>query len=67
LIPADAKPLAITLYADKTRLTTSGDVQGYPIMANINDLPADIRNGHGLGSTQVVGWLPIVGVAQVSF
>ncbi|KAF8072161.1 hypothetical protein FPV67DRAFT_1667598 [Lyophyllum atratum] len=34
--------------------------QGYPIMANLTNFPEEIRNSHGLGSTQVVGWLPIV-------
>ncbi|KAG6904007.1 hypothetical protein DXG01_013245, partial [Tephrocybe rancida] len=58
-IPKDGKPIAITLYADKTRLSSFGGHQGYPIMANINNFPDTIRNGHGLGSTQVVGWLPI--------
>lgn len=29
-------------------------------MAQINNLPQHIRNGTGLGSIQVVGWLPIV-------
>lgn len=59
-LPKDGKPLCITLYADKTRLSSFGTAQGYPIMAQINNLPQDIRNGKGLGSTQVVGWLPIV-------
>jgi len=31
-------------------------------MAQINNLPQHIRNGKGLGSTQVVGWLPIVSI-----
>ncbi|KAG6914712.1 hypothetical protein DXG01_015761 [Tephrocybe rancida] len=53
-------PIAITLYADKTRLSSFGSVQGYPIMANITNFPDTIQNGHGLGATQVIGWLPIV-------
>jgi hypothetical protein len=56
------KPLCITLYADKTCLSSFGTAQGYPIMAQIGNLPQHIRNGKGLGSTQVVGWLPIVGL-----
>jgi len=60
MLPKDGKPLCITLYADKTRLSSFGTAQGYPIMAQLNNLPQDIRNGKGLGSTQVVGWLPIV-------
>jgi len=59
-LPADGKPLAITLYADKTQLSSFGTAQGYPIMAQINNLPSAVRNGTGLGATQVVGWLPIV-------
>lgn len=61
-LPEDGKPLCITLYADKTRLSSFGTAQGYPIMAQISNLPPDIRNGKGLGSTQVVGWLPIVSI-----
>lgn len=64
MLPKDGKPLCITLYADKTRLSSFGTAQGYPIMAQINNLPQNIRNGKGLGSTQVVGWLPIVGICQ---
>lgn len=60
MLPKNGKPLCITLYADKTRLSSFGTAQGYPIMAQINNLPQNIRNGKGLGSTQVVGWLPIV-------
>jgi hypothetical protein len=29
-------------------------------MAHLANLPADIRNGEGIGGGQVVGWLPIV-------
>lgn len=61
-IPKGGKPLCITLYADKTRLSSFGTAQGYPIMAQINNLPQNIRNGKGLGSMQVVGWLPIVDI-----
>ena len=59
-LPPGAKPLCITLYADKTRLSSFGTTQGYPIMAQCANLPRDVRNGKGLGATQVVGWLPIV-------
>lgn len=64
MIPKDGKPLCITLYADKTRLSSFGTAQGYPIMAQLNNLPQNVRNGKGLGSTQVVGWLPIVDIPQ---
>lgn len=59
-LPPEAKPFCITLYADKTRLSSFGTVQGYPIMAQCTNLPREIRNGKGLGATQIVGWLPIV-------
>jgi hypothetical protein len=59
-LPPDAKPLCITLYADKTRLSSFGTAQGYPIMAQCANLPRVIRNGKGLGATQIVGWLPLV-------
>jgi hypothetical protein len=64
-LPEDGKPLCITLYADKTSLSSFGTAQGYPIMAQINNLPQHIHNGKGLGSTQIVGWLPIVNIALV--
>jgi hypothetical protein len=59
----DGKLLCITLYADKTCLSSFGTAQGYLIMAQINNLPHNIWNGTGLGLTQVIGWLPIVSVA----
>ncbi|EIW80027.1 hypothetical protein CONPUDRAFT_58076 [Coniophora puteana RWD-64-598 SS2] len=55
-----AAPFAIVLYADKTRLSSAGNVQGYPVVARCANLPADIRNGKGSGGGYVVGWLPIV-------
>jgi Plavaka transposase len=63
-LPKDGKPLCITLYADKTHLSSFGTAQGYPIMAQINNLPHNVQNSTGLGSTQVVGWLPIVSVSM---
>ena len=33
---------------------------GYPVIAQIGNLPVDIRNGKGLGGGELVGWLPIV-------
>jgi hypothetical protein len=41
-LPKDGKPLCITLYADKTRLSSFSTAQGYPIMAQINNLPHNI-------------------------
>jgi len=59
-LPDDGKPLCITLYADKTQLSSFGTAKGYPIMAQIHNLLHDVWNGKGLGATWVVGWLPIV-------
>lgn len=56
------KPLCITLFADKTQLSSFGNEKGYPIMAQLCQLPQEVRNMKGLGGTQVVGWLPIVSV-----
>ncbi|KAF8268768.1 hypothetical protein EI94DRAFT_1576741, partial [Lactarius quietus] len=59
-IPKDGKPLCLILYADKTRLSSFGTAQGYPVVARCANLPASIRNGNGVGGRCVVGWLPIV-------
>jgi hypothetical protein len=59
-IPEGGKPLALILYADKTRLSSFGTAQGYPVVARCANLPASIRNGNGIGGGRVVGWLPIV-------
>ena len=52
--------LCLELYADKTRLSSFGTEQGYPVMARIVNLPVEIRNSNGIGGAQVVGWLPVV-------
>ena len=52
--------VCLELYADKTRLSSFGTEKGYPVMARIVNLPVKIRNGNGIGSTRVVGWLPVV-------
>ncbi|KAF8256486.1 hypothetical protein EI94DRAFT_1645643, partial [Lactarius quietus] len=59
-IPKDGKPLCLILYADKTRLSSFGTAQGYPVVARCANLPASIRNGNGVGGGCVVRWLPIV-------
>ncbi|KAG2340835.1 hypothetical protein BDR05DRAFT_977210 [Suillus weaverae] len=64
----DVQPLAFILYADKTRLSLFGTAKGYPVVALLDsssstclaNLPMDIRNGRGIGSGYIVGWLPIV-------
>ena len=48
------------MYADKTRLSTFGSQKGYPIIARLANLPAEIRNSEKYGNGQVVGFLPIV-------
>ncbi|KAG6821978.1 hypothetical protein H0H92_015849, partial [Tricholoma furcatifolium] len=59
-LPSDARPLMLTIYSDKTKLSTFSNVSGYPIMARIENLPSNFKNGQGLGATQVVGWLPVI-------
>ncbi|KAG1771406.1 hypothetical protein EV702DRAFT_977341 [Suillus placidus] len=59
-LPPGGKPLAFILYADKTKLSSFGTAKGYPVVARIANLPTDIRNGRGIGSGYVIGWLPIV-------
>lgn len=49
------------LYADKTKLSSFGKAIGYPVYARIGNLDVDIRNGHGIGGGELVGWLPVVG------
>ncbi len=38
---------------------------GYLVIARIGNLPADIRNGTGLGGGELVGWLPIVNFSDL--
>ncbi|KAG1883237.1 hypothetical protein F4604DRAFT_1737081, partial [Suillus subluteus] len=59
-LPPGGKPLAFILYADKTKLSSFGTVKGYPVVARLANLPTNIRNGRGVGSGYVVGWLPII-------
>jgi hypothetical protein len=59
-LPEVAKPLTFILYADKTKLSTSGTAKAYPVIARLANLPTDIRNGEGIGGGYVVGWLPVV-------
>ncbi|KAG1741774.1 uncharacterized protein EDB91DRAFT_1237047 [Suillus paluster] len=59
-LPPGGKPLAFILYADKTRLSSFGTAKGYPVVAHLANLPTNIRNRRGIGSSHVVGWLPII-------
>ncbi|KAG1735246.1 hypothetical protein EDD22DRAFT_982430 [Suillus occidentalis] len=55
-----AKPLTFILYADKTKLSSFGTAKGYPIVAQLMNLPTHIRNSQGMGGGYIVGWLPVV-------
>jgi hypothetical protein len=59
-LPEGAKPLTFILYANKTRLSTSGTAKAYFIVAQLANLPTDIHNEEGIGCGYVVGWLPVV-------
>jgi hypothetical protein len=48
-LPNNGVPFAIILYADKTHLSSSGAVKGYPVIACCANLPIDIRNQDGIG------------------
>ncbi|KIP05748.1 hypothetical protein PHLGIDRAFT_73799 [Phlebiopsis gigantea 11061_1 CR5-6] len=56
----NAKPVCLMLYADKTRLSSFGTAKGYPVMLGIANFAMPVRNGIGLGSARIVGWLPCV-------
>ena len=59
-LPPGAKPLVLSLYADKSKLSSFGTKKGYPVIARCANLPVEIRNGKGIGGGRVVGWLPVV-------
>ncbi|PCH42571.1 hypothetical protein WOLCODRAFT_71761, partial [Wolfiporia cocos MD-104 SS10] len=59
-LPPGATAFGIIIYADKTRLSSFGTQKGYPVVARVAHLPAEIRNSKGVGGGCVVGWLPIV-------
>ncbi|KAI0271244.1 hypothetical protein BC834DRAFT_818216 [Gloeopeniophorella convolvens] len=59
-LPEGASPFCLILYADKTKLSSFGTQKGYPVVVRCANLPAEIRNGEGIGGGCVVGWLPIV-------
>jgi len=50
----------LSIYADKTKLSSFGTKKAYPVIARCANLPINIRNGTGLGGGRIVGWLPIV-------
>ncbi|EKM74156.1 hypothetical protein AGABI1DRAFT_95836 [Agaricus bisporus var. burnettii JB137-S8] len=55
-----SKIVAFIIYADKDKLSLFGTAMGYPIVAQLANLPVGIRNSEGVGGGSVVGWLPIV-------
>lgn len=57
---AKAKPLAIILWADTSKISTFGTQKGHFIVARIGNLPQHVRNGGFLGGGRIVGFLPIV-------
>ncbi|RPD68252.1 hypothetical protein L226DRAFT_527358 [Lentinus tigrinus ALCF2SS1-7] len=59
-LPAEGYPVAFILYADKTCLLSFGSHKGYPIVAQLANLPSEIHDGEGYGGGQVVGFLPVV-------
>ncbi|KAG1899569.1 uncharacterized protein F5891DRAFT_1128965 [Suillus fuscotomentosus] len=59
-LPNNGVPFAFILYADKTHLSSSGNVKGYPVIAQCTNLPVGIQNCAGIGGDRLVGWLPIV-------
>jgi len=60
LLDPDGKPLGFIIYADQTKLSSFGTQKGYPIVAQLANLPSEICNGKGLGGGRIVGLLPIV-------
>ncbi|KAI0690406.1 hypothetical protein C8T65DRAFT_745808 [Cerioporus squamosus] len=59
-LPPDGVPLAFVLYSDKTRLSTFGTQQAYPVIVRLANLPVHLRNSDRHGGGQIVGFLPIV-------
>ncbi|KIY63093.1 hypothetical protein CYLTODRAFT_446826 [Cylindrobasidium torrendii FP15055 ss-10] len=51
-------PIRILIYSDKTRLSSFGSVQGWPIYWRLLHLDSDIRNSRGIGGGRVAGFLP---------
>ncbi|GJF00191.1 hypothetical protein PsYK624_164700 [Phanerochaete sordida] len=55
-----AKPLGIILFADKSKISSFGTLEGYPVIARIANIDSTIRNGQGFGGACVVGFLPLM-------
>ncbi|KAK0213713.1 hypothetical protein IW262DRAFT_1467063 [Armillaria fumosa] len=63
-LPGRAKVLCFIIYTDKTRLSSFGTAQGYPVVACCGNLPIEIRNRNSVGGRRVVGWLPVVHIKE---
>ncbi|KAJ3548840.1 hypothetical protein NM688_g5244 [Phlebia brevispora] len=59
-LPANAKPVCFAIYADKTKLSSSGTAKGYPAMGCILNTDVELRNGAGPAGGRIIGWLPII-------
>ncbi|KAK0209702.1 hypothetical protein IW262DRAFT_1281374 [Armillaria fumosa] len=59
-LPKGGKVLYYIIYADKTRLSSFGTAQGYPVIACLGNLKVGIRNSNGVGGGHVIGWLPVI-------
>ncbi|KIJ09892.1 hypothetical protein PAXINDRAFT_164338 [Paxillus involutus ATCC 200175] len=56
-LPASAEnavPLALILYANKSKLSSFGTVKGYPVVVRCGNLPVNIRNSADIGGGTVV-------------
>ena len=62
-LPASAEntvPLALILYADKSKLSSFSTVKGYLVVVCCGNLPVNIWNSTDIGGGTIVRWLPIV-------
>ncbi|KAJ7708057.1 hypothetical protein B0H17DRAFT_1156021 [Mycena rosella] len=55
-----AKPVCLSVYADKSKLSSFGTQKAYPVVVRLTNIPNGIRNGVRFGGGQVVGHQPIV-------
>uniref|UniRef100_A0A0W0FXB3 Uncharacterized protein n=1 Tax=Moniliophthora roreri TaxID=221103 RepID=A0A0W0FXB3_MONRR len=51
---SNAKPLLLLIYTDKNKLSTFGTTKGYPVIAQIGNVPSDLRG------RWVIRWHPII-------
>ena len=50
----------LSVWSDKSKISSFGTVKGYPVVVRVLALPRKIRNAHDYGGTGFVGWLPVV-------